>query len=103
LKAEAITPEQFSALKSVFEKEGWKSFWKAQLEFAKKEPQHFGGTYELAQIHARIGETDGTFQLLEKAYIEKDPNLQNLRFDPLFDNVHSDPRFDDLLRRMKLI
>jgi serine/threonine-protein kinase len=55
----------------------------------------------IAILYGALGETDGAFTWLEKAYEERDPELTYLkvrgrRFEPL----RSDPRFDDFLRRM---
>ena len=55
---------------------------------------------EMAAFYAILGETDKAFASLEKAYSEKDLQLQFLRVDPAFDSIRNDPRFVDLLRRM---
>jgi hypothetical protein len=53
---------------------------------------------ELAAVHARLKNTEAVITLLEKAYVEHDPQLQILNVDPFFDYLRSDPRFQDLLR-----
>ena len=58
------------------------------------------GTYEVAFIHAGLGEKDQAFEWLEKAYEEHDQGLSFLKVDPTLDPLRSDPRFQDLLRRM---
>jgi tetratricopeptide (TPR) repeat protein len=58
------------------------------------------GTYEVAFIHAGLGEKDQAFEWLEKAYEERDQGLSFLKVDPPLDPLRSDPRFQDLLRRM---
>ncbi len=57
---------------------------------------------ELAAVHARLKNTEAVITLLEKAYVEHDPQLQILNVDPFFDYLRSDPRFQDLLRRVGL-
>ena len=40
-------------------------------------------------------------ECLERAYVNRDPNLPYLGV-PVFDSLRGDPRFNDLLRRMNL-
>ena len=56
---------------------------------------------ELAVIYAGLGDEEGAFALLERAYAAHDIPLQYLKVDPHFDSLRSDPRFADLLRRMR--
>jgi TolB-like protein/DNA-binding winged helix-turn-helix (wHTH) protein len=59
--------------------------------------------YILATIYAGLGEKDGAFQYLEKAYDERSLDLSwNLKADLRIDNLRSDPRFQDLARRVRL-
>ena len=56
--------------------------------------------YDIALIHAALGEKDQAFEWLEKAYEQRDSSLIFLKVDPRLDPLRSDPRFQDLLRRM---
>jgi tetratricopeptide (TPR) repeat protein len=58
------------------------------------------GTYEVAFIHAALGEKDQAFEWLEKAYEERNQGLAFLKVDPTLDPLRSDPRFERILRRM---
>jgi TolB-like protein/Tfp pilus assembly protein PilF len=58
------------------------------------------GTYEVAFIHAGLGEKDEAFDWLEKAYAERDQGMLYLKVDPALDPLRSDRRFEDFLRRM---
>ncbi len=58
------------------------------------------GAYEIAEIHAALGERDRALEWLEKAYEKRDLSLVNLRVTPKFDVLRSNPRFQDLLRRV---
>jgi len=48
-----------------------------------------------------LDEIDETFELLEKAYIERTWDLVFIREEPWFDDFHSLPRFVDLLKRIQ--
>lgn len=54
---------------------------------------------EIAAFCSVLGENDKAFEYLEKAFAEKDLQLQFLRIDPAYDNIRNDARFKDLLRR----
>ena len=51
---------------------------------------------------AQVGDADGAFDYLERAFRERDANMRNLVVLPLLKPLHSDPRFADLARRMNL-
>ena len=53
-------------------------------------------------IHAVLGDKDGAFVWLEKAYQARSDNLLYLKVDPKYDHLRSDPRFSDLVRRLNL-
>jgi len=59
--------------------------------------------YFIATLYAGLGEKDGAFEFLEKAYREKCLDLSwQLKADMRMDSLRSDPRFKDLLRRIGL-
>ncbi|MBA3599764.1 MAG: hypothetical protein H0W45_00785 [Acidobacteria bacterium] len=57
---------------------------------------------ELALLPGALGDRDAAFLLLEKACVERDPNLPFIAVSPDYDDLRSDPRFTDLLRRVGL-
>jgi len=69
-------------------------------ELEERSKEDGTGTYEVALIHAGLGEKDQAFEWLGRAYEEHDQGLIFLRVDPSLDPLRSDPRFQDLLRRM---
>src|SRR5258708_4450556 len=58
--------------------------------------------YQIAQVHAYRGESDKSFEWLERAYKQRDTGLPSLNTDPLFKNLRHDPRYTELLKKMRL-
>jgi serine/threonine protein kinase/tetratricopeptide (TPR) repeat protein len=59
-------------------------------------PSAVAGSYFAA------GDKEHGFGWLERAYHERDDNLEWIKIDPTFTPIRSDPRYADLLRRMGL-
>ena len=55
--------------------------------------------YAMALVHAGLGQTDLTFQWLDKAVNENDVHLVWLVEDPKWDPYREDPRFRRLVER----
>lgn len=64
--------------------------------------EEYVGGYELAQIHAALGETSAAMEELERAYRERQPQLANVNVDPRLGSLRDEPRFRELVRRMGL-
>jgi hypothetical protein len=58
--------------------------------------------FATAAYYARLGDKDGTFEILEKLFAEHSPTLVALKEDPSFDAVRTDPRFIGMVRRVGL-
>jgi DNA-binding SARP family transcriptional activator/Tfp pilus assembly protein PilF len=58
--------------------------------------------FGLALAHAGIGDLDGAFAWLDRAYDERDPFLHTVLSVPALESLHSDVRWDALLRRIGL-
>ena len=58
--------------------------------------------YDLAVVHAGLGEKEHALQCLRKSYDEHFGALLLLKADPMFDSLRPDPRYQDLLRRINL-
>ncbi|MCA1626335.1 MAG: tetratricopeptide repeat protein, partial [Acidobacteria bacterium] len=56
--------------------------------------------YHLALIYNGLGETDKTFEWLEKGYEQRDPKMAFLKVVSKWNNLHSEPRFINLMKRM---
>jgi hypothetical protein len=48
------------------------------------------------------GESDKSFEWLERAYKQRDTGLPTLNTDPLFKTLRHDPRYTELLKKMRL-
>ena len=62
----------------------------------------FHSAYQIAQVHAYRGESDKSFEWLERAYKQRDTGLPTLNTDPLFNTLRHDPRYTELLKKMRL-
>ena len=58
--------------------------------------------YQIAQVYAYRGESDKSFEWLERAYKQRDAGLPDIKTDPLFKNLRHDRRYTDLLKKMRL-
>ena len=58
--------------------------------------------YWVAITYAALGDKDGAFAELEKAYQNRDWFLQRLKVDPYMDPLRDDPRFDEMVKRIGL-
>jgi TolB-like protein/DNA-binding winged helix-turn-helix (wHTH) protein/predicted Zn-dependent protease len=58
--------------------------------------------YQIAQVYAFRGDSDKSFEWLERAYRQRDPGLPAIKIDPLLKNLHRDSRYSQLLHKMRL-
>lgn len=101
-KTAALTgrnPAQRAELQRSFQSEGVQGLWRTRLRWSLTEDSD---PYEVASLHALLGQTDQAFAWLQKAYDLRSVHMEELKQDSTFDLVRSDPRFSDLLRRLKL-
>jgi serine/threonine protein kinase/tetratricopeptide (TPR) repeat protein len=57
---------------------------------------------DIATVYLGLGDTDATFEWLERAFQTRASALVYLAVDPRYDVVREDPRFQDLVRRVGL-
>ena len=57
--------------------------------------------YEVALVHAALGERAQALGLLERAYTERTPSIVFIRVDPALDPLRGEARFKALLERMR--
>jgi TolB-like protein/Tfp pilus assembly protein PilF len=58
--------------------------------------------YHLALAHVGLGHRDAAFDLLEKACLDREPSIVNLRVEPRFEPLRRDPRYSALLQHLRL-
>jgi TolB-like protein/Flp pilus assembly protein TadD len=56
--------------------------------------------YDVAMVHAGLGDKDAAFEWLDRALEERDIWLGWVKAEAAFESLHTDPRFHDLLQRM---
>jgi tetratricopeptide (TPR) repeat protein len=61
-----------------------------------------GFAYQIAGAYAWNGDRDKAFEWLDRAYMQRDGGLADMKFDPLFDSARGDPRYRAFLRKMGL-
>ena len=61
-----------------------------------------GAPYQIAEVYAFRGESDKSFDWLERAYKQRDGGLTEIKNDPLLKNLRHDPRYTELLKKMRL-
>src|SRR6266404_9533108 len=61
-----------------------------------------GAASQIAEVYAFRGESDKSFEWLERAYKQRDGGLIQIKNDPLFKNLRHDPRYTELLKKMHL-
>jgi len=59
-------------------------------------------SFQIAQVYAFRGQSDKSFEWLERGYETRDAGLPDMKSDPLFRNLHSDPRYIGLLKKLHL-
>jgi len=64
--------------------------------------RHYVSAFDMATVFASIGDRDGAFHWLEKAYSERESQMAFLNVTRRLDPLRSDPRFTNLLQRMHL-
>jgi TolB-like protein len=76
---------------------------KVLAEFEAHKDASYLSPYLIALVQIELGDKDLAFELLEKAYQERNEWLGWLKIDPRLDSVRSDPRFQSLLRRVGFV
>jgi TolB-like protein/DNA-binding winged helix-turn-helix (wHTH) protein len=97
-------PALAAAVRRAFETGGYTAVVRSQLAALEKRARGARvSTFELADLHARLGEHEETLALIDQGVNERDPRLLLLaQSDPAFDFLHADPRYRSLIQKMGL-
>ena len=57
---------------------------------------------EYAEAYAGVGDVESAFEMLERAFDQREPALLDIGVDPSFDSVRDDPPFARLIDRVGL-
>ncbi len=57
---------------------------------------------QIAEVHAARGEADAAFEWLERAYVQRDGGLAEIKTAPVYRSLHGDPRWGAFLKKMGL-
>jgi TolB-like protein/Flp pilus assembly protein TadD len=71
-------------------------------ELKRRERTHYVPPAVFVHAYMGVGDRDGVFAALERAYTERSNIMQFLKTHPLYDPVRDDRRFSDLLHRVGL-
>ena len=72
----------------------------ARQELEKLKKRESYSPAEFAVAYVALGEKGQALDLLEKAFDERDPQLQFLKIEPGYDDIRAEPRFQELLRKV---
>lgn len=72
----------------------------AVTQLIQDHQQHMA--YQIAEIYAYRGESDRAFEWLDRAYLQHDSGMRELKIDPLLKALHRDPRYLGMLKKMNL-
>jgi len=103
MSLDGTSTEFTRALRTAFEKEGWKGFWTKKLNTDLERARHeYVSPYRIATYYTLLGHKENAFRYLDKAYADHDDLLTSIKSDRDFDSLHTDSRYASLLRRMRL-
>ena len=91
-------------LRAAYRAGGASAYWRRHLDLvmASGGANERSETLHLASLHARLGESDKAFALIERAIAERSSDVLFLRTAPGFASLRDDPRLADVVRRIGL-
>jgi len=94
-------PENIEQAREAFKSSGWSGYLRKRVELGEA---RFRGKslspYQLAALHAKVGQKDEAFALLEQGFEERDPFLVRIKTTPTLDSLRDDPRFIALMKKI---
>jgi len=93
---------KLEALQTAYLMSGLRGYWSREIEVLMQQPnQQYVSPVFIAMNYACLGNSDQTFQWLNKAYEERSFKLLEIELDPAWDSFRSDRRFKNLLRKIE--
>ena len=111
LKLFGFSLENIKNLQLAFEKDGYKGFVQKQIDIQldsqrsslEKDKNAYLPGFRIAIDYARLQDKDKTFECLNKAYDQREPQIPELKIRLPFNFLRDDPRFKELLRKVGLL
>jgi len=95
------SPDLAATIGEDYSKSGYTGVLQSWLEGLNEvSKRSYVSYYNIAQIHARLGNKPQSLAMLERAYNSRDGNLTYLKIDPVFDDLRSDPQLQKLLQKI---
>lgn len=94
---------EINSLRKAYAEKGARGYWHQRLKWVIADAHRADGNFPIALVvvHARLGNKDEAFRLLDEALKDHVPYLiWSLPAGPEMDDLRSDPRYADLLRRL---
>jgi len=95
-------PKSIAEIKQAYQKSGIRGFWLKQIQLSDRGKIPKFDSFEMASIHALLGDHGSALDFLEKAWEEREPKMGFLRVLPELASLRSEPRFQALLQRIAL-
>jgi eukaryotic-like serine/threonine-protein kinase len=107
-KLAGISPENIKERQLAFEKNGYKGFVQKQIEIQldlqksilEKDKDAYLPSFGIVDLYARLQDKDKTFEYLNKAYEQREPQIIVIKFAPRFSFLRDDPRFKELVKKV---
>jgi serine/threonine protein kinase len=97
------SPDLAAAIGDDYRKSGYEGVLQSWLEGLNEVSKRgYVSSYNIAQIHARLGHKPEAHAMLERAFGSRDGNLTYLKIDPVFDDLRSDPQIQGLLLKLAM-
>jgi TolB-like protein/DNA-binding winged helix-turn-helix (wHTH) protein/Flp pilus assembly protein TadD len=94
--------QKLEALQTAYLMSGLRGYWSREIEVLMQQSNHqYVSPVFIAMNYACLGNSDQTFQWLNKAYEERSFKLLEIKLDPAWDSFRSDRRFKNLLRKIE--
>jgi hypothetical protein len=101
LRSRSGRPEMASALKTAYQQNGLKGYYKKDLELKKQDQKEIDPIIN-AMTSVRLGENDRAIESLREAYRQRCDGLQFLKTEPVYDPLRRDSRFQELVAQLHI-